>query len=203
MDQRLEAPRRPADAATSTLARSPWSVARRPAGGRLVAHTRAVRLLVCGTADRGDDGAALSAIAGLLPGMSCDLLAAIDVRRCEQLRIDDLVDLPAESVCVVVDSVVGITPGEIVSASLEEVVAIGLPGGACARSSHAMPLPQLVEVAGILRGIPLGGAFIGLGGRSFGYGRGLGRTIRAALPRFRHEIESEIVRLALAAERRD
>ena len=48
----------------------------RPArGGPLVTAPRPVRLLVCGNADRGDDGAALAAVAGLLSGLPPHLLA--------------------------------------------------------------------------------------------------------------------------------
>ena len=44
-----------------------------------------VRLLVCGNADRGDDGAALSAVATLLPTLPTSLLERLEVRRCGHL----------------------------------------------------------------------------------------------------------------------
>jgi len=174
----------------------------RPDRGWLVSQPRPVRLLVCGTADRGDDGAALSAVAGLLPGMPGHLLSAIDVRRCEQLQIEDLLDLPDESGCVIVDAVVGVVPGSVVTLPLEAFPGADRQAGITPRSSHTLPMGQLIELATILRGRPVRGAFVGLGGRSFGYGRGLGRTVRAALPQFRAAIENEIVRLAVEAERR-
>jgi len=167
----------------------------------LVSQPRPVRLLVCGTADRGDDGVALSAIAGLLPGLPSHLLAALDVRRCEQLQLEDLLDLPDESGCVIVDAVVGVGPGEVVTLPLEAFPDADRRAGVASRSSHSLPMGQLIELAGIMRGRPVRGSFVGLGGRSFGYGRGLGRTVRAALPAFRAAIESEITRLAVPTQR--
>lgn len=160
---------------------------------------RQVRLLVCGTADRGDDGAALSAVAGLLPRLPAHLLAALEVRRCEQLEIEDLLDLPDETGCVIVDAVVGVEPGEVVTLPLDAFPGADRQAGIAARSSHALPMGQLIELAAVLRGHPVRGSFVGLGGRSFGYGRGLGRTVRAGLPAFRAAIEAEIVTLAVPA----
>jgi hydrogenase maturation protease len=164
-----------------------------------VSPPRAVRLLVCGTADRGDDGAALSAVAGLLPGLPGHLLAALDVRRCEQLQVEDLLDLPDETGCVIVDAVVGVPPGQVIILPLDAFPGADRRAGVASRSSHSLSMGQLVELAAILRGHPVRGAFVGLGGRSFGYGRGLGRTVRASLPAFRSAIENEIIRLAVPA----
>lgn len=158
---------------------------------------RPVRLLVCGTADRGDDGAALSAVAGLLPGLPNHLLSALDVRRCEQLQIEDLLDLPDETGCVIVDAVVGVGTGEVVTLPLEAFPEVDRRAGVTPRSSHTLPMGQLIELAAILRGRPVRGAFVGIGGRSFGYGRGLGRTVRAALPAYRAAIEAELIRFAV------
>ena len=74
-----------------------------------------VRLLVCGNADRGDDGAALSAVATLLPSLPTALLERLEVRRCGHLRVEDLTDIPANEVAIVVDAAVGIAPGQVVS----------------------------------------------------------------------------------------
>ncbi len=160
---------------------------------------RPVRLIVCGTADRGDDGAALSAVAGLLPGLPAHLLASIDVRRCEQLQVEDLLELPDETGCVIVDAVVGIAPGAVVTLPLEAIPCADREAGIAPRSSHALPLGQMIELAAVLKGHPVRGSFVGIGGRSFGYGRGLGRTVRSGLPAFRAAIEAELIRLAVPA----
>ena len=69
-----------------------------------------VRLLVCGNADRGDDGAALSAVATLLPSLPSAMLERLEVRRCGHLRVEDLLEVPEGEVAVVVDAAVGIAP---------------------------------------------------------------------------------------------
>jgi hydrogenase maturation protease len=163
-------------------------------GGPVVTAPREVRLLVCGTADRGDDGAALAAVAGLLPGLPPHLLTLLEVRRCEQLEIDDLVDLPDGMACVIVDAVVGVPPGEVVTLPVSSLPEVDTAAGPTPRSSHALPIGQLVALAEVLRGRALEGSFVGIGGRSFGYGRAVGRTVRAGLPAFRAAIEAALIR---------
>lgn len=199
MHQRSHAPTVAVPGAAPAARHEPSATSHHHHTGPLVVQPRPIRLLVCGTAERGDDGAALSAVAGLLPGLPAHLLSAIDVRRCERLEVDDLVDVPAMAGCVIVDGVVGVPPGQTVTLALDELVAVDrIPF--VPRSSHSMPLGRLVEVASLLRGSPVRGSFVGLGGRSFGYGRGLGRTVRAGVPLFRAAIERELIRLAVAAD---
>ena len=162
---------------------------------------RPVRLLVCGNAERGDDGAALAAVAGLLPGLPPHLLSVLEVRRCEQLELEDLIEVPSETACVIVDTVVGVPVGSVVTMPLTDLP--GQDGGAPApRSSHVLPIGQLVAIAGILRDRRIEGSFVGVGGRSFGFGRALGRPVRAALPAFRSVIEQALIEAAAAAESR-
>jgi hydrogenase maturation protease len=154
-----------------------------------------VRLLVCGNADRGDDGAALSAVATLLPTLPAALLERMEVRRCGQLRVEDLLDVPAGEVAVVVDAAVGVPPGHVVALPIAEI-APGL-GTATPRSSHELPIDQVLSLAATLRtgGLP-NGTFIGIGGRRFGYGRPLSRSVRLAMPGFQRAIAAELSRLA-------
>ncbi len=154
-----------------------------------------VRLLVCGNADRGDDGAALSAIATLLPTLPAPLLARLEVRRCGQLRVEDLLEVPAGEVTVVVDAAVGVPPGHVVTLPIGDIApAMGTPAP---RSSHELPIDQVLNLAATLRtgGLPHG-TFIGIGGRRFGYGRPLSRSVRLAMPGFQQTIASELARLA-------
>ena len=69
-----------------------------------------LRILVCGTADRGDDGAALAAITHALPVLSDQIRSRIEVRRCPQLDVNDIIDVKGGESCLVVDTVVGIEP---------------------------------------------------------------------------------------------
>jgi hydrogenase maturation protease len=163
---------------------------------------RAVRLLVCGNAERGDDGAALAAVARLLPGLPPHLLAVLDVRRCEQLSIEDLVDVPDGAACIIVDTAIGIPVGTVVTIPLAELPTRDAAAGPVPRSSHVLPIGQLVGIAGHLRDRPVEGAFVGLGGRSFGFGRSLGRPVRAALPAFRNAIEVALIEAAAMATAR-
>jgi hypothetical protein len=73
--------------------------------------------------------------------------------------------------------------------------------GPVPRSSHILPIGQLVAIADVLRG-PVQGTLVAIGGRSFGFGRGLGRPVRAALPAFRVAIQSAIVEAATVTDGR-
>jgi hydrogenase maturation protease len=159
----------------------------------MIAKPRSVRLLVCGNAERGDDGAALAAVATLLAGLPPHLLAVLDVRRCEGLDLDDLIDLPADTACVIADAVVGLAPGDVVTIPLADLPARDAAAAPIPRSSHILPIGHLVAIAEIMRDHPLDGSFVGIGGRSFGFGRDIGGAVRAALPAYRAAIESALI----------
>jgi hydrogenase maturation protease len=153
-----------------------------------------VRLLVCGNADRGDDGAALSAVATLLPSLPSAMLERLEVRRCGHLRVEDLTDVPAGELTLVIDAAVGIPPGHVVTVPicriLEEV------GSPAPRSSHELPIDQVLTLAKVQRpgGLPEG-VFVGIGGRRFGYGRPLSRSVRLNMAAFQAAIAAELSRL--------
>jgi hydrogenase maturation protease len=149
---------------------------------------RPVRLYVLGEANRGDDGAAFLA-AGLLEARGA---LPADVVPAGQLGPDSFVDLPAGTAVVVADAVVGVPPGTVVTRPLAEV-ATG--GGAAPRSSHVMPLQQVLALAGILGGLPEG-VFVGIGAASFELGAPPSPAVRAALPSFAAAIAREVERLA-------
>jgi len=153
-----------------------------------------VRLLVCGNADRGDDGAALSAVATLLPALPPTLLERLEVRRCGHLRVEDLLDVPENEVAVVVDAAVGIAPGHVVTLPIRGIVAD--ESSPTPRSSHELPIDQVLGLSEALRpgGLPEG-SFVGIGGRRFGYGRPLSRSVRLNMEAFQTAIVDELVRL--------
>jgi hydrogenase maturation protease len=159
---------------------------------------RPIRLLVCGNADRGDDGAALAAVTGLLPGLPAHLLADLEVRPCEQLQLEDLLDLPDEAACVIVDAAVGLAPGAVVTIALADVPARDARMGPVVRSSHVLPIGQVVAMAEVMRGRSLDGSLVAIGGAAFGFGPGLGRPVRRALPAFRAAIEAALIEAATA-----
>ena len=122
-----------------------------------------VRILVCGNADRGDDGVALVTIATLLPTLPRGLLTMLEVRRSMELRVEDLVDLPPGVGCLIVDAVAGVEPGEIVRLSLTDLAELGDRPAFTPRSSHQLPIHMVIGLAEILREQPVEGTFIGLG----------------------------------------
>lgn len=153
-----------------------------------------VRLLVCGNADRGDDGAALSAVATLLPSLPAAMLERLEVRRCGHLRVEDLTEVPEGQVAVVVDAAVGIAPGHVVTMPIRDIIAD--PDAPTPRSSHELPVDQVLGLAQVMRpgGLPAG-TFIGIGGRRFGYGRPLSRSVRLNMTAFQAAIATELSRL--------
>ena len=156
-----------------------------------------VRIVVCGNADRGDDGVALATVATLLPTLPHDLLARVEVRRCLELRVEDLVDLPPGVACLILDAVAGVEPGHIVRLPLSDLV--GRPAFT-PRSSHQLPIDLVVGLAGILRDTPVAGTFLGLAGHGWDYGAPLSRAARAAQPAYREAIASELHDLAFREE---
>jgi len=163
-----------------------------------VTTPRPVRLLVCGNTERGDDGAARVAVTGLLPGLPARLLADLDVRPCESLQLEDLLELPADCACVIVDAALGVIPGMVVTIALTDVPARDARTGPVARSSHVLPIGQIVAMAEVMRGRRIDGYLVAIGGDTFGFGPGLGQHVRAGLPAFEAAIEAALIDAATA-----
>jgi hydrogenase maturation protease len=157
-----------------------------------------IRLLVCGSADRGDDGAAMHAVARLLPRLDPDLRQHLEVRRCPQLDAVDLIDVAPGEACVVLDTVVGVEPGEVVVIPLDELVT---REGIAPRSSHALPIEQVLGITMAIRGSVPAGTFVGIGGKWFGFGQVQSRALRNGLPAFERAVEDAILGLATAVAR--
>lgn len=152
-----------------------------------------VRVLVCGTADRGDDGAALSAIAHVLPSLEPAICQRLEIRRCPQLDATDLIDVSPDEACLVLDTVVGVAAGEVVELSLEALV-----GSAtiAPRSSHALPIQQVLGIAEAVRGGLPAGRFLGIGGKWFGFGSTRSRAVREGMPAYERAVRAAIAGLA-------
>jgi len=163
----------------------------------MTACARSLRLIVCGNADRGDDGAALRAVAHFLPRLGQAVRERIEVRRCLQLGAVDLIDVPESEAVVILDTVVGIPPGKVVCVPLPELAA--RDGTIVPRSSHALPIDQVLGVAAAVRGSLPPGIFVGIGGKWFGFGELLSRAVRDGIPDLERAAEDEIVRLVSPA----
>jgi hydrogenase maturation protease len=148
-----------------------------------------LRLLVCGSADRGDDGAALCAVAHLLPRLDDEVRQRLEVRRCLQLDAMDLIDVAPGESCLVLDTVVGVAPGDVVELGLDELA--DRPTIA-PRSSHALPIDQTLGIARAIRGGLPRGEFLGIGGKWFGFGEVRSRALRAGMPAYEEAIEAAI-----------
>ncbi len=155
---------------------------------------RRVVVLVCGERERGDDAAALRAVERL-PERA---IAAAGIRTCGALEVEHLLAVGHDEACLIVDAAVGVPPGRIVSGSLASLVSGGAreTGGPGPRSTHLMPIGDALALAEVLRpGLPAG-AYVGIGGSSFGFGEGLSPAVQAALPAYADAIAGEIERLA-------
>lgn len=149
------------------LARRP----RPPRHGAVVA----VEVLVCGSPDRGDDGAPMAVMGRLRDQLPPD----VTMRAVGMLDVDDLLSVPTGAGVVIVDAATGIEPGTIVDLALNGL--IGRSDGVHPRSSHALTLPEVVGLADMLRGRPLPGRIVAIGGAHFGLGSSFSRPVTAAL----------------------
>ena len=139
---------------------------------------RAVEILVCGTPDRGDDGAPIAA--ATLIGQHA--VGDVRIRIVGHLDIDDLLAIPADAGVVIADTAVGLHAGRITTLQLSGL--IGREDGLHPRSSHALAFPEVVALAEFMRGRPLCGRVVVIGGCSFGLGEPFSRAVAAALPAF-------------------
>lgn len=148
------------------------TAARRPilAAGRV-----RVEVLACGAVDRGDDGAALVAVRDLA-GLPSD----VRVRAIGRLDIDDLLEVPAGATVVIVDAATGIRPGRVLDVPLDRV--LNDLDGLRPRSSHALAVPEVLGLAELLRGQPIRGRLVAIGGADFGLCGRLSERVAKAIP---------------------
>jgi hypothetical protein len=97
-------------------------------------------------------------------------------------------------VCILVDAAMGIAPGHVVTMPLYTVT--GDTSTPTPRSSHELPIDGVLDEARVRRpgGLP-DGSFIGIGGRRFGYGRPLSRSVRLNMHAFQDAIAEELARV--------
>ena len=149
-----------------------------------------VHVLLCGERLRRDDGAAVLAAASL----DEDTLALAAVVDVGQLSVEALLDVPDGEAVIVADAAVGVSAGTVVIVSLTEISRRG--PGATPASSHSLQPDQVLALVQELRGSPLVGVFVGIGGAEFGFGEELSPAVAAGLPAFTSALAQEIHRLA-------
>jgi len=145
--------------------------------------TEPVPVFVCGDPTRGDDGAPFAAAELLAP----QVRAQADIVVAGQLDVLFLLDLPIDRPCVVVDAVAGLPSGEVwvrpLAALVDRAHRLEAAGRAVEpRSSHELPLEQVLALAAMLREQPPAGTFVGIGGARWDAGAGLSREVAASLP---------------------
>ncbi len=159
--------------------------------------TTRVPIFVCGEPARGDDAAGFAAIELLPP----DLRERAEVVPVGQLDILFLMDLPADAPCVVVDAVAGLRPGEIwvrpLAALVDRARVLAAAGRAPEpRSSHELPLEQVLDLAATLRDAPPAGTFVGIGGGVLRRRDAVDGSGRRGAARFAAAIAAEVVAFA-------
>lgn len=144
--------------------------------------TPTVRVLACGAIDRGDDGAALQALRRVPRSTRRRWL----VDEVGQLSAEHLIGDPPALRRVVIDCVLGLTPGEITDLPLAE-----LPEREAtfeATSSHALGPGRAVALAAVLGAIRQQDRFVGIGGTSFAAGSDLSPRVAASLDEFANRL---------------
>lgn len=153
------------------------------------ARARPVDVLVCGSGDRRDDGAALAVV----PVLRTRVPVATRVRVVGQLDIDDLLAVPRGGGVVIVDAASGLRPGEIVELPLDGL--IDRADDLRPRSSHALAFREVIGVATLLRRFPLPGRIVAIGGARWGLGSTLSPRVAKALPALIDAVLAAIDRL--------
>ena len=145
----------------------------------------AVEVFVCGSPDRGDDGAAVTACRAVQTALP----HGVRVRVVGQLDVDDLLAVPAGAQVVIVDVATGIEPGAVLELPLAELLESETIRP---RSSHALAVSGTVALAELIGERSLGGRVVALGGTHFALGDVLSRPVAAALPRFATAIREAV-----------
>lgn len=145
---------------------------------RTAAAVGSADVLVCGSIDRGDDGAPI--LAGRLLRDRLD--PAVRIRIVGQLDIDHLLAVPAGAGVVIADAATGLRRGQIVELPLGGLIA--RDDDLRPRSSHALEFREVIGLADMIRGHPLNGRIVAIGGGRFALGAELSPRVARALPAF-------------------
>jgi hydrogenase maturation protease len=169
--------------------RLPCRPGAQPPAGRTSAVPTPVEILVCGNADRHDDGAPLAAAEVLRPRLGPDT----SLRVVGQLDVDDLLAVAPDGAVVVVDAASGLRAGEIVELPLDGL--IGRDDDLRPRSSHALAFREVIGVATLIRRFPLRGRIVAIGGSRWSLGIGLSPRVGKAIPAFAQAVLDAVDRV--------
>jgi hydrogenase maturation protease len=147
-----------------------------------------VEVLICGSPDRGDDGAPAVAAASLADHLPPNAT----IRTVGMLDIDDLLSVPPGARVIIVDAATGIRPGQIVELPLDGLV--DREDRLRPRSSHALGFPEVIGLATLIRGRPLAGRIVAIGGSRFGLGAALSDKVARAIPALARAVSDAVER---------
>jgi hydrogenase maturation protease len=145
----------------------------------------AVEVFVCGSPDRGDDGAAVTACQAVQAALPPD----VRIRAVGQLDVDHLLAVPPEAQVVIVDVATGIEPGAVLELPLADLLENDTIRP---RSSHALAVSGTVALAELIGERSLHGRVVALGGTHFALGDVLSGPVASALPRFATAIRAAV-----------
>ena len=148
-----------------------------------------VEIFACGSPDRGDDAVGLV----VAEALERSLPAGARIRVVGQLEVDHLLDVPPGGAVIVVDAATGVRGGHIVELPLTGM--IGREDRLRPRSSHALEFREVIGVADMIRGRPLEGRIIAVGGVRFSLGAGLSPSVARAVPRMVDAVRDAVARL--------
>ncbi len=165
---------------------------------------RRILVLACGETSRGDDAAGLLAadvVRGWIDGLADppvpvrglleSLRGHVEVRPVHQVEPDHLLAIGDDEAVVVIDAVRGVAPGSVVRLPLTGVAS----NADAPRSSHMLPLREVLGVAETLRGSLPPGVFVGLGGSAFELGAAPSALVREGVAAFAAAVVEEATRL--------
>lgn len=145
-----------------------------------------IRILACGSIDRGDDGAAVRAVRAL----PSSARRAARVEEVGYLSPELLIGDAPETRRLVLDTVAGLRAGSIVDVPLAELPELEARMGAT--STHALAPGAAVALAALLGAVRPSDRFLGIGGSSFDVGDGLSPAVGARLGAFVERVADRI-----------
>jgi hydrogenase maturation protease len=149
----------------------------------------AVEILVCGNADRADDGVGIAVAEALRDRLPAD----VRLRIVGQLQIDDLLAIAPGAAIIVIDAATGVRGGRVVELPLDGLLA--RDDDFRPRSSHALGFREVLGVADVIRGHPLVGRIVAVGGVRFGPGGLMSPSVLRAIPAMVAAVEAAIAEL--------